>query len=54
LIAGEIARARQEDPVPHWERGIEVAHEQGSLLWLDRLERGLAGVSDPAGASGSA
>ena len=54
LVAGEIARARHEDPVTLWRRGIEVAEQQGSLLWLDRLERGLAGVSGPAGASGSA
>ena len=47
LVAGEIARARHEDPVPLWERGIMVAQEQGSLLWLDRLERSLAGVSGP-------
>ena len=51
LLAGEIARARHEDPVPHWARGIAVAEQQGSLLWLGRLQRSLAGVSVPAGAS---
>ena len=38
-LAGEIARARQGDPMPFWRSSRELAERQGSLAWLGRLER---------------